>query len=347
MLTSQLRQAWRQCILPQLAVSIRASPSLPSSPPARSACVNSVDRANLSAPWSCRREYGFGEDRAAAAALVCRALFFRRTASARTSELGQDQFNLWVKNGPAEGEKEPRGTEIGQYGRLQPDLWGAMFDLYEYNLRDELGENSDGVATLRQGLTWVDGDKKTVGFGEKHPTTENALDGMRSQADRRVEVLMFDAGEEPDLAATNGEDIYDGVTFERTTLEPMTTARREPVVVALRDTAGQPIAGAGVELSMGDAVYATGITNSLGECQLKAEELPEVVLRTTHIDESKFSTAELVEQPYYFADEFAEGVLLPFGHHIVVTLSLCHFSLTLDDTTLLSEPQIATLVSAD
>ena len=94
-----------------------------------------------------------------------------------------------------------------------------------YNLRDELGENSDGVATLRQGLTWVDGDKKTVGFGEKHPTTENAVDGMRSQADRRVEVLLLDAGEEPNLAATNGEDIYDGVTFERTTLEPMKSAR--------------------------------------------------------------------------------------------------------------------------
>ncbi|MGE5783219.1 MAG: hypothetical protein ACM3ZE_01455, partial [Myxococcales bacterium] len=72
---------------------------------------------------------------------------------------------------------------------------------------------------------WVDGGKKAAGFGEKHPTTENAVDGMRSQADRRVEVLMFDDGEEPDLAATNGEDIYDGVTFERTHVEPMKSAR--------------------------------------------------------------------------------------------------------------------------
>src|SRR5512133_154630 len=46
-------------------------------------------------------------------------------------------------------------------------------------------------------------------------------DGMRSQADRRVEVMFFDGGEEPDLAATNGEDIYDGVTFERRRVEAM------------------------------------------------------------------------------------------------------------------------------
>src|SRR5512133_2957334 len=97
----------------------------PSSPPARSACIRSVERASLVAPWSCcRREHGFGEDRAAAAALVLR-VFRRRIQSARTRELGQEQA------------------------------------------------------------------------------------GMRRQADRRVEVLMFDDGEEPDLRATNGEDVYD------------------------------------------------------------------------------------------------------------------------------------------
>ena len=48
---------------------------------------------------------------------------------------------------------------------------------------------------------------------------------MRSQADRRVEVLLFDGGEEPDLAATNGKDVYDGVTFERRRVEPMESAK--------------------------------------------------------------------------------------------------------------------------
>ncbi|MGE5783726.1 MAG: hypothetical protein ACM3ZE_04015, partial [Myxococcales bacterium] len=176
-------------------------------------------------------------------------------------------FNLWVKNGPAEGEKEQRGKEIGQYGRLQPDLWGAMFDLYEYNLRDELGENSDGVATLRQGLTWVDGDKKTVGFGEKHPTTENAVDGMRSQADRRVEVLMFDDGEEPDLAGMNGEDIYDGVTYQKEPLKPMVTARRRTLNVTVIDHLGFPLADLDIDIHvMGEEIVAA-TTDSNGKLE--------------------------------------------------------------------------------
>jgi len=124
----------------------------------------------------------------------------------------------------------------------------------------ELGENSVGVATLRQGLTWVDGEKKTVGFGEKHPTTENAVDGMRSQADRRVEVLMFDDGEEPDLAATNGEDIYDGVTFERRRVEAMKTARRWMLDLRLIDANELPIAGTAWSLkhSAGEVSDVTG-----------------------------------------------------------------------------------------
>src|SRR5512133_833120 len=166
------------------------------------------------------RQFGF----------TCKPTVMDRAPSDENYVKFRKSFNLWVKNGPAEGEKEPRGTKIGDYGRLQPDIWEAMFDLYEYNLRDELGEDSDGGATLRQGLTWVDGDKKTVGFGEKHPTTENAVDGMRSQADRRVEVMFFDGGEEPDLAGNNGEDIYDGVTFERRRVEAMTSAKPAAVV---------------------------------------------------------------------------------------------------------------------
>src|SRR5512133_2323014 len=177
------------------------------------------------------RQFGF----------TCKPTVMDRAPSDENYVKFRKSFNLWVKNGPAEGEKEPRGTEIGQYGRLQPDIWGAMFDLYEYNLRDELGEDSGGDATLRQGLTWGDDGKKTTGFGEKHPTTEHAVDGMRSQADRRVEVLMFDAGEEPNLAATNGEDIYDGVTFERRRVEAMKTARR--LKVRLKDHWGFPYIG--------------------------------------------------------------------------------------------------------
>ncbi|HMA97499.1 MAG TPA: OmpA family protein, partial [Polyangiaceae bacterium] len=223
------------------------------------------------------RQFGF----------TCKPTVMDRPPSDENYVKFRKSFNLWVKNGPAEGEKEPRGTEIGQYGRLQPDLWGAMFDLYEYNLRDELGENSDGVATLRQGLTWVDGDKKTVGFGEKHPTTENAVDGMRSRADRRVEVLLFDGGEEPDLAGKNGEDIYDGVTFERRRVEAMKSARKVDCFIRCFGYDDEPVPeGTVYDVRVGRVVHQIvagkgGVAPirlgpSISECDLVEWEAPAV-----------------------------------------------------------------------
>jgi outer membrane protein OmpA-like peptidoglycan-associated protein len=138
--------------------------------------------------------------------------------------LFRKSYNRWVDGATAAGET--RGTKIGEYGRLQPDIWEAMFNLYEYGLREELGEDDAGVTALRGKLQWVDDTKKTIGFGESHPVDENRPDGMRSQVDRRTETLLFDAGEEPDLAATNGEDVYDGVTYEKKPIEPMMSAKR-------------------------------------------------------------------------------------------------------------------------
>src|SRR5512133_4154788 len=112
-------------------------------------------------------------------------------------------------------------------------------------------------------------------------------DGMRSQADRRVEVMFFDGGEEPDLAATNGEDIYDGVTFERTRIEPLRSARKvdcfircfgyddEPVSegtvydVHIRGVIRQVTAGKG-------GVASIRLPPSTNECDLIEWEAPAV-----------------------------------------------------------------------
>ncbi|MGE5785915.1 MAG: hypothetical protein ACM3ZE_15060, partial [Myxococcales bacterium] len=128
-------------------------------------------------------------------------------------------------------------------------------------------ESSNGVATLRQGLTWVDGDKKAVGFGEKHPTTENAVDGMRSQADRRVEVLMFDEEELPNLAATNGADVYDGVTFERTKPQldfPISRRLYSPLQVWLFDEDRSRMPNAPYRVLMPDGTTRTGRADTAG-----------------------------------------------------------------------------------
>ncbi|MGC4068872.1 MAG: hypothetical protein QM784_30360 [Polyangiaceae bacterium] len=261
--------------------------------------------------------------------------------------LFRKSYNEWCKGSPAEDEIGPRGTAIGQYGRLQDDIWAAMFDLYEHNLRQELGEEAAAVQALRGKVTWVSDSKKSVGYGESHPTAKNTIDGTRSQADRRVEVFLFDEKDAPDLEATQGADVYDGVTFEKKTVEPMATARREPVVVVLRDTSDSPIVGAGVELSIADSVFGQGTTNNNGECHLKAPHLPELVLRITSIDESRLSSGTLNTEPAHFASEFEHGHLVQMSPRMVTWLTCCDLTLVVDETKVAPQQRTAVLESSD
>ena len=170
---------------------------------------------------------------------ACKPTTLKAAPSDENYYLFRKSYNAWVKGAAA--ASETRGTKIGETGRVQPDIWGAMFDLYEYGLRKELGEDEDGVAALRSPdtLKWVDDSKKTIGFGEKHPTAKNTVDGTRSQADRRVEVLLFEEDDAPDLAASNGSDVYDGVTYGREAVKPLDQFR--DILVRLCDPTGLPL----------------------------------------------------------------------------------------------------------
>jgi hypothetical protein len=70
-------------------------------------------------------------------------------------------------------------------------------------------EGKDELERLRKLLTWVNDGHKTMGFGEKFPVDNVTKNDFRSQSNRRVEIMMFDEGEEPDLdaAATSPEGI--------------------------------------------------------------------------------------------------------------------------------------------
>ncbi len=107
--------------------------------------------------------------------------------------------------------------------------WGAIFDCYEAALRDELGEDAAGVQALRAALVFVDDARKSLGFSELFPIEELGVDNFRSQANRRSEILFFENGEEPDLAAAEADpetaELYLPGRFERFPLEPMLSAK--------------------------------------------------------------------------------------------------------------------------
>ena len=84
--------------------------------------------------------------------------------------------------------------------------------MYQYNLAQELGETADGVKELRGLLQFLpaqpDGLSDTegvVGFGESSPKDGQTVDGSSVPEDRRVELLLFEEGHEPDLAVMNEE----------------------------------------------------------------------------------------------------------------------------------------------
>ncbi len=115
-------------------------------------------------------------------------------------------------------------------GDIGPKTWGAMFDVYQFGIREELGEDEAGVAKLREGLVFVDDERKALGFSEHHPVDQVGRDNVRSQSNRRVEVLFFDEGEEPDLKLAESDpdisEIYLPAEYEHRGIPPLISAKR-------------------------------------------------------------------------------------------------------------------------
>lgn len=153
----------------------------------------------------------------------------------------------------------------GSFGKL---TWGAVFDCYEAALRDELGEDASGLAALRTKLRFVNSKREFLGFSEHFPIEELGVDNFRSQSNRRVELLFFEAGEEPDLehAAQDPEttELYLPGQYERMPLPPMGSARRRQLVVNVVDHLGFPVTNQEVTLFLPDQSTLKVATDDAG-----------------------------------------------------------------------------------
>ena len=123
---------------------------------------------------------------------------------------GQIDDNLATANGPvrnfqrdfngnrsALGSSAPSLTIDGSVGLL---TWGAFFDCYEFALQQALGADAADLQALRARLVFADPQHESLGFSEHFPVDELGVDNFRSQTNRRVEILFFESGEEPDVA---------------------------------------------------------------------------------------------------------------------------------------------------
>jgi outer membrane protein OmpA-like peptidoglycan-associated protein len=168
----------------------------------------------------------------------------------------QRDFN---RNKSALGSTSADLTVDGSVGEL---TWGAFFDCYEFALLQELGEDAAGLAALRGKLVFADDGRKALGFGEHFPIEELGVDNFRSQTNRRVEILFFESGEEPDLAHAENDpetsELYLPGEYVRSGLAATVTALRVRVRVRLLDADDAPFIGTAWTI-----VHAAGTTEGV------------------------------------------------------------------------------------
>lgn len=100
----------------------------------------------------------------------------------------------------------PAGNE------LNAETWKAFFRLYQWELSIIVAgsENPDDLQAFRSNLSFVDENVKSVGCGESFPIDAKDKQNFKSQRNRRVEVLFFDAGESPESVEPppQGTEVY-------------------------------------------------------------------------------------------------------------------------------------------
>jgi outer membrane protein OmpA-like peptidoglycan-associated protein len=116
-------------------------------------------------------------------------------------------------------------------GSVGDETRGAYFDLYESDLAASVGGPA-ALGALRGHLRFVDASHKVLACGERFPRENPETDGLRSQANRRVELLFFAPPRVPSVAASDAAtQIYRRKLFD---FEPLS-----------RDVLAKPLVGAG------------------------------------------------------------------------------------------------------
>jgi hypothetical protein len=96
------------------------------------------------------------------------------------------------------------GGSLADNASIDKPTWKAFFHMYLVGLAGIMQTDDAGLASARGALTWLSPD--LVGCGEAHPITPETAGNYRSQIDRRVELLFFNAGEEPQLGKCHPSD---------------------------------------------------------------------------------------------------------------------------------------------
>lgn len=189
----------------------------------------------------------------------------------------QQQFNL---NRKALNSASP---ELKVDGDIGPVTWGAIFDVMEFALLQELGTSAESLQEMRQELKWVDENIKSLGFGERYPVDKLKRDNTAMKENRRVEILFFDSGEEPDLALAKSDpditELYLPTFYQWQSISCAQQQLSKTLKVRLLDPQGECIAHAPYEIYSQGNIITSGEADENGfivEEELEMEDIFEL-----------------------------------------------------------------------
>lgn len=172
---------------------------------------------------------------------------------------------------------EEFGASIAVLGPQGLDDWKAYYDLYDVSIAQLLGVPVADLAGMRQGLSLL--DPPTLACGEQWPKDGRTEDGVRSEVNRRVELVFFDQGEVPDMSSETppGASLYgDERRFPKRRIPIGGAAFVELEVV---DLSGSAIPDEAYELDLPHGVTRTGQLDARGRVRLEGLPPGECTLR--------------------------------------------------------------------
>lgn len=184
---------------------------------------------------------------------------------------------------------EEFGASLTVRGPQREDDWKAFFDLYDASVAQLLGVPTTDLPGLRGGLVLL--DPPTMGCGEQWPKEGRDVDNLRSEINRRVELVFFDEGEVPDFAGETppGASLYgDERRFPKRRIPIGGAAFVELEVV---DLGGNAVGGEAYELDLPHGVTRTGTLDAQGKLRLEGLPPGDCTLRLPNVTQAFTPTA--------------------------------------------------------
>ncbi len=184
----------------------------------------------------------------------------------------QEDYNSGGKAGNSSAE------DLAISGAFDGATWCAVFDCYRHQMAAALAVDLATLDTISGALTWVASSKPSVGCGGYRP--QSNMDASLSWAggDDRVEVLFFEAAQEPDvpcLAARCRPDaceLFDSRWYEYTRIDASSKPREFKLQLHDRLFKPCPNTPCAVKLPSGDELQKTADGNGWIELTLPAGE---------------------------------------------------------------------------